>query len=93
MNIFKMKFVYCLAEFGLNMLKEMIVEVTVEVIVEVTVEVIAEVTVEVIATEGEVGIDKIIEIEILGEGKLTHCKFKILSFKVKLIFKIRCSTK
>ena len=71
------------------MLKEMIVEVTVEVIVEV----IAEVTVEVIATEGEVGIDKITEIEILGEGKLTHCKFKILSFKVKLIFKIRFSTK
>ena len=54
MNIFKMKFVYCLAEFGLNLLKEMIEEVTVEVIV----------------TEGEDGIDGMItEIGILGEGK------------------------
>ena len=53
----------CLAEFGLNMPKEMTVEET------------AEVTMEVIMTEGEVGIEGITEIEILGEGKLINPMF------------------
>ena len=74
MNMSNIKFFYCLAEFGLNMLKEMTVEVIVEVIVGVTV------------TEGEDGIEGITGIEILGEGKLIIFMCKVIKLNSQIEF-------